>query len=109
VERVARDRLAAVAGMLSVLVFVVGQYVAPAPVYPVEQVGGLEASFYANYQGRLLAEAILFGVASALFWSSLVGCERCWRRRSGSSRGWPRSWSLPGPWRLGWYCSRQLS
>jgi hypothetical protein len=73
VERVGRDRLAAVAGMLSVLVFVIGQYVAPAPVYPVEQLGGLVASFYANYQGRLLAEAILFGVASALFLVFLGG------------------------------------
>lgn len=68
-----RDRLAAVAGMLSVVVFVAGQYVAPALVYPVEQIGGLVASFYTNYEGRLLAEAILFGVASALFLVFLGG------------------------------------
>jgi hypothetical protein len=67
VEAPGRDRVAAVAGMLFVVVLVVAQYVAPAPVYPVEQVGGLVASFHVNYEGRLLAEAILIGVASALF------------------------------------------
>jgi hypothetical protein len=73
VEPADRDRLAAVAGVLSVVVFVVGQYVAPALVYPVEQIGGLVASFYTNYEGRLFAEAILFGVASALFLVFLGG------------------------------------
>ena len=68
-----RDRVAAVAGMLSVVAFVVGQYVAPALVWPAEQVGGLVASFYVNFEGRLLAEAILFGVASALFLVFLGG------------------------------------
>jgi hypothetical protein len=77
-----RDRLAAAAGILSVVVFVIGQYVAPVLVWPAEQVGGLVASFYANFEGRLLAEAILFGVASALFliflgglWAVLGGAE----------------------------------
>jgi hypothetical protein len=68
-----RDRVAAVAGMLSVVVFVVGQYVAPALVWPAEQVGGLTASFYVNFEGRLLAEAILFGMAGALFLVFLGG------------------------------------
>lgn len=68
-----RDRVAAVAGILSVVVFVVGQYVAPALVWPGEQVGGLVATFYVNFEGRLLAEAILFGVASALFLIFLGG------------------------------------
>jgi hypothetical protein len=83
VERAGRDRMAAVAGMLSVVVFVVGQYVAPAPVYPVEQVGGLVASFYVNYQGRLLAEAILSGVASALFLVFLGGLRAVLARAEG--------------------------
>jgi hypothetical protein len=73
VEGPGRDRVAAVAGMLFVVVLVVAQYVAPAPVYPVEQVGGLVASFYVNYEGRLLAEAILVGVASVLFLVFLGG------------------------------------
>lgn len=68
-----RDRVAAVAGVLSVVVFVVGQYVAPVLVWPAEQVGGLMGSFYVNFEDRLLAEAILFGVASALFLIFLGG------------------------------------
>lgn len=72
-ERPGWDRVAAVAGMLFVVVLVVARYVAPAPVYPVEQVGGLTASFYVNYEGRLLTEAILAGVASMLFLVFLGG------------------------------------
>jgi hypothetical protein len=72
-EAPGRDRVAAVAGILSVVVFVVGQYVAPVLVWPTEQVGGLAASFYVNFEGRLLAEAILFGMASALFLIFLGG------------------------------------
>jgi hypothetical protein len=72
-EAPGRDRVAAVAGILSVVVFVVGQYVAPVLVWPAEQVGGLVASFYVNFEGRLLAEAILFGLASALFLIFLGG------------------------------------
>jgi hypothetical protein len=68
-----RDRVAAVAGILSVVVFVVGQYVAPVLVWPAEQVDELQASFYVNFEGRLLVEAILFGVASALFLIFLGG------------------------------------
>jgi hypothetical protein len=83
VERPDGDRVAAVAGMLFVVVFVVGQYVAPAPVYPVEQVGGLVASFYANYEGRLLAETILFGVASVLFLVFLGGLRAFLARAEG--------------------------
>jgi hypothetical protein len=37
---------------------------APDLVYPEEQVGGVQATFYVNYEGRLLARAILFGVVS---------------------------------------------
>jgi hypothetical protein len=72
-EAPGRDRVAAVAGILSVVVFVAGQYVAPALIWPAEQIGGLVASFYANFEDRLLAEAILFGVASALFLIFLGG------------------------------------
>jgi hypothetical protein len=73
VERPGWDRVAAVAGILSVVLLAIGQHVAPAPVYPVEQVGGLTASFYVNYEGRLLAEAILVGAASMLFLVFLGG------------------------------------
>jgi hypothetical protein len=83
VEAPGRDRVAAVAGMLFVVVLVVAQYVAPAPVYPVEQVGGLVASFYVNYEGRLLAEAILVGVASALFLVFLGGLRAFLSRAEG--------------------------
>jgi len=73
VERPGWDRVAAVAGMLSVVALVVGQYVAPAPVYPEEQVGGVTATFYVDYEGRLIAEAILLGAASMLFLFFLGG------------------------------------
>lgn len=72
-ERPGWDRVAAVAGMLSVVALVVGQYVAPAPVYPEEQVGGVTATFYVDYEGRLIAEAILLGAASVLFLFFLGG------------------------------------
>ena len=75
--------MAAVAGMLFVVALVVGQYVAPALVYPVEQVGGLTASFYVNYEGRLLAEAILVGVASMLFLVFLGGLRAFLARAEG--------------------------
>jgi hypothetical protein len=66
VEHLGRDRVAAVAGVLFVVAFVVGQYVAPDLVYPEEQVGGVQLTFYVNYENALLAQAILFGVASML-------------------------------------------
>jgi hypothetical protein len=66
VEHLGRDRVAAVAGVLFVVAFVVGQYVAPDLVYPEEQVGGVQLTFYVNYEDQLLAQAILFGVASML-------------------------------------------
>lgn len=72
-ERPGWDRVAAVAGMLSVVALVVGQYIAPAPVYPEEQVGGVTATFYVDYEGRLIAEAILLGAASVLFLFFLGG------------------------------------
>jgi hypothetical protein len=83
VERPGLDRLAAVAGILSVVVLVVGQYVAPAPVYPEEQVGGVTATFYVNYEGRLLAEAIMLGVASMLFLFFLGGLRAFLARAEG--------------------------
>ena len=55
------------------VVFVIGQYVAPALVWPEEQVGGVQATFYVNFENRLLAQAVLFGVASALFLVFLGG------------------------------------
>jgi hypothetical protein len=66
VEHLGRDRVAAVAGVLFVVAFVVGQYVAPDLVYPEEQVGGVQLTFYVNYENALRAQAILFGLASAL-------------------------------------------
>jgi hypothetical protein len=83
VERPGWDRLAAVAGILSVVALVVGQYVAPAPVYPEEQVGGLTATFYVNYEGRLLAEAILLGAAGGLFLFFLGGLRAFLARAEG--------------------------
>jgi hypothetical protein len=38
--------MAAVAGVLFVVALVVGQYVAPDLVYPEEQVGGVQLTFY---------------------------------------------------------------
>jgi hypothetical protein len=66
VEQLGRDRVAAVAGVLFVAAFVVGQYIAPDLVYPEEQVGGGQLTFYVNYEDALVAQAILFGVASML-------------------------------------------
>jgi hypothetical protein len=68
-----RDRVAAVAGLLAVAAFVTGQYVAPALVWPEEQIGGVQRSFYAAFEGRLLAQAILFGLAAGLFLVLLGG------------------------------------
>ncbi|HJT99780.1 MAG TPA: hypothetical protein VJ966_01080 [Actinomycetes bacterium] len=68
-----RDRTAAVAGLLAVAAFVAGQYVAPALVWPEEQVGGVQRSFYASFEGRLLAQAVLFGLAAGLFLVLLGG------------------------------------
>jgi hypothetical protein len=73
VKRPGQDRLAAGAGLGAVAVFVVGQYVAPALVWPEEQVGGVQGTFYVNFENRLLAQAVLFGVASALFLVFLGG------------------------------------
>ena len=53
-EHLGRDRVAAVAGVLFVVAFVVGQYVAPDLVYPEEQVGGVQLTFYVNYENALL-------------------------------------------------------
>ena len=66
-QRPDRDRLAALAGMLCMAVFVVGQYVAPELVWPEESVRGVVASFHVSFEGRLLAQAVLSAVASGLF------------------------------------------
>jgi hypothetical protein len=83
VKRPGRDRVAAVAGTLFVVVFVVVQYVAPALVWPEEQVGGVQGTFYVNYEARLLAQAILFGAASALFLVFLGGLRAFLARAEG--------------------------
>jgi 3-hydroxyacyl-CoA dehydrogenase, NAD binding domain/3-hydroxyacyl-CoA dehydrogenase, C-terminal domain len=67
VKRPGRDRVAAVSGVLFVVVLSAGLYVAPDLVYPEEQVGGVSGTFYVNYESRLLAQAVLVGVASVLF------------------------------------------
>jgi hypothetical protein len=81
VEQLGRDRIAAVAGVLFVVAFVVGQYVVPDLVYPEEQVGGVQLTFYVNFEDRLLAQAILFGVASVL-WLVFVGGLRAFLARA---------------------------
>jgi hypothetical protein len=68
-----RDRTAALAGLLAVAAFAAGQYVAPALVWPEEQVGGVQRSFYVSFESRLLAQAILFGLAAGLFLVVLGG------------------------------------
>jgi hypothetical protein len=81
VEHLGRDRVAAVAGVLFVVAFVVGQYVVPDLVYPEEQVGGVQLTFYVDYEDRLLAQAILFGVASML-WLVFLGGLRAFLGRA---------------------------
>jgi hypothetical protein len=83
VERPGRDRVAAVTGVLFVVVLLVGQYVAPDLVYPEEQVGGVAGTFYVNYESRLLAQAVLFGVASVLFLFFLGGLRAFLARAEG--------------------------
>jgi hypothetical protein len=83
VEHLKHDRVAAVAGVLFVVAFVVGQYIAPDLVYPEEQVGGVQLSFYVNYEGRLVAQAILFGVASVLLLVFLGGLRAFLARAEG--------------------------
>jgi hypothetical protein len=95
VEHLGRDRMAAVAGMVSVVIFVIGQYVAPALVWPEEQVGGVVTSFSVDYEDRLLAQAILFGAAGALFLIVLGGCGRCWHGPRSSGCCPPLVWANP--------------
>jgi hypothetical protein len=83
VERPGRDRVAAVTGVLFVVVLLAGLYVAPDLVYPEEQVGGVSGSFYVNYESRLLAQAVLFGVASVLFLFFLGGLRAFLARAEG--------------------------
>jgi hypothetical protein len=83
VERPGRYTVAAVSGVLFVVVLLVGLYVAPDLVYPEEQVGGMSGSFYVNYESRLLAQAVLFGVASVLFLFFLGGLRAFLARAEG--------------------------
>jgi hypothetical protein len=83
VERPGRYTLAAVSGVLFVVVLLIGLYVAPDLVYPEEQVGGVSGSFYVNYESRLLAQAVLFGVASVLFLFFLGGLRAFLARAEG--------------------------
>jgi hypothetical protein len=83
VERPGRYTMAAVSGVLFVVVLLVGLYVAPDLVYPEEQVGGVSGSFYVNYESRLLAQAVLFGVASVLFLFFLGGLRAFLARAEG--------------------------
>ena len=82
-ERPGRDRVAAVTGVLFVVVLLAGLYVAPDLVYPEEQVGGVSGTFYVNYESRLLAQAVLFGVASVLFLFFLGGLRAFLARAEG--------------------------
>ena len=70
-----RDRVAGVAGLAAVAAFVVGQYVAPALVWPEEQVGGVQLSFYANDRGRLLAGAALAVLVGLLAVGATAGLD----------------------------------
>lgn len=87
-EQLGRDRVAAVAGVLFVVAFVVGQYIAPDLVYPEEQVGGVQLTFYVNYENRLLAQAILFGVASGLLLVFVGGLRAFLARAEGQEAQW---------------------
>ena len=87
-EQLGRDRVAAVAGVLFVVAFVVGQYIAPDLVYPEEQVGGVQLTFYVNYENRLLAQAILFGVASGLLLVFVGGLRAFLARAEGQEAHW---------------------
>jgi hypothetical protein len=75
--------VAAVTGVLFVVVLLAGLYVAPDLVYPEEQVGGVSGTFYVNYESRLLAQAVLFGVASVLFLFFLGGLRAFLARAEG--------------------------
>jgi hypothetical protein len=88
VEHLGRDRVAAVAGVLFVVAFVVGQYIAPDLVYPEEQVGGVQLTFYVNYENRLLTQAILYGVASALLLVFVGGLRAFLARAEGQDARW---------------------
>ena len=87
-EHLGRDRVAAVAGVLFVVAFVVGQYIAPDLVYPEEQVGGVQLTFYVNYENALLAQAILFGVASMLLLVFAGGLRAFLARAEGQDPRW---------------------
>lgn len=87
-EQLGRDRVAAVAGVLFVVAFVVGQYVAPDLVYPEEQVGGVQLTFYVNYEDQLLAQAVLYGVASMLLLVFVGGLRAFLARAEGQDPRW---------------------
>ena len=87
-EQLGRDRVAAVAGVLFVVAFVVGQCIAPDLVYPEEQVRGVQLTFYVNYENRLLAQAILFGVASGLLLVIVGGLRAFLARAEGQEAQW---------------------
>jgi hypothetical protein len=88
VEQLERDRVAAVAGVLFVVAFVVGQYIAPDLVYPEEQVGGVQLTFYVNYENALLTQAILYGVASMLLLVFAGGLRAFLARAEGQDPRW---------------------
>jgi hypothetical protein len=77
-----------VAGVLFVVAFVVGQYVAPDLVYPEEQVGGVQLTFYVNYEDQLLAQAVLYGVASMLLLVFVGGLRAFLARAEGQDPRW---------------------
>jgi hypothetical protein len=104
VEQLGRDRVAAVAGVLFVVAFVVGQYIAPDLVYPEEQVGGVQLSFYVNYENRLLTQAILYVVASMLLLVFVGGLRAFLARAEGQDARWARWWGPPGRWPPGCCC-----
>jgi hypothetical protein len=74
--------------VLFVVAFVVGQYVAPDLVYPEEQVGGVQLTFYVNYENALRAQAILFGLASGLLLVFVGGLRAFLARAEGQDGRW---------------------
>ena len=74
--------------MLFVVAFVVGQYVAPDLVYPEEQVGGVQLTFYVNYEDQLLAQVVLYGVASMLLLVFVGGLRAFLARAEGQDPRW---------------------
>jgi hypothetical protein len=71
--------------------------------------GSGRLTFYVNYENALLAQAILFGVASALLLVFVGRLRAFLARAEGQEARWASVVWSPGRWPPGWCCCRPPS